>query len=164
MTDPILTDHRITTLEPQPSLAVRVRVPMEQLDLGALFAAHLPRLQAAAGDGGPPYGRYHEFGPSQADVEIGIPLGDPPPDLPTPTPGESNTIESSMLPGGPTAVVIHHGSYDSLGAAYDQLHEWVHSQGYEEGPGPWESYIDDPGEIDDVSRLRTALYSPLVEK
>ena len=163
MADPILTDHEIKTLEPQSTLAVRVRVPMDQLDLGALFATLLPRLHAVAADGGPPYGRYHEFGPTQADVEIGIPVGDVSPDLPDQEVGE-HPIEPSELPGGPTAVAIHHGSYETLGPAYDLLHDWIHSQGHDEGPGPWESYLDLPDQVEDEASLRTVLHWPLLER
>jgi len=162
MADPILTDYEIKTLETQPSLAVRVRVPMDQLDLAALFAVHLPRLHAAAGDGGPPYGRYHEFGPTHADIEIGVPIERVSPHPHDPESG-ADPIELSELPGGPTAVAIHHGSYETLGAAYDRLHDWIHSQGQEDGPGPWESYIDLPGEVEDMASLRTVLHWPLQE-
>jgi effector-binding domain-containing protein len=163
MADPILTDHEIKTLKPQSSLAVRVRVPMDQLDLGALFATHLPRLQAVVADGGPPYGRYHEFGPTQADVEIGVPVGDVSPDLLDQGVGEQ-PLEPSELPGGPTAVAIHHGSYETLGPAYDRLHDWIHSQGHDEGPGPWESYLDLPDQVEDEASLRTVLHWPLLER
>jgi hypothetical protein len=138
MADPILTDYEIKTLETQPSLAVRVRVPMDQLDLATLFAVHLPRLHAAAG---------------------GARVSPHPPD---PVSG-ADPIELSELPGGPTAVAIHHGSYETLGAAYDRLHDWIHSQGREDGPGPWESYIDLPGEAEDMASLRTVLHWPLQE-
>ena len=163
MADPILTDHEIKTLEPQSSVDVRVRVPMDQLDLGGLFAAHLPRLRAVAVDGGPPYGRYHEFGPTQADVEIGIPVDQVSPDQPDQGVGE-HPIEASELPGGPTAVAIHHGSYETLGPAYDRLHDWIHSQGHDEGPGPWESYLDLPDQVEDEASLRTVLHWPLLER
>jgi effector-binding domain-containing protein len=163
MADPILTDYEIKTLEPQPSLAVRVRLPMDQLDLETLFAVHLPRLHAVAGHGGLPYGRYHEFGPTRADVEIGIPVGDVSPDLPDPG-SDEHPIEPSELPGGPTAVVIHHGSYETLGAAYDLLHDWIHSQGHEDGPGPWESYLDRPDRVENEATLRTVLHWPLLER
>jgi effector-binding domain-containing protein len=163
MVEPILTDHQIKTLEPQPTVAVRVRVPMDQLDLAAMFATHLPRLQEAVPATGPAYGRYHEFGPSHADIEIGIPVGDISPDLPDPK-DAGDPIEQSELPGGLTAVVIHHGSYETLGVAYDMLHDWIHSQGHEDGPGPWESYIEVPDEVEDVASLRTVLHWPLEEK
>jgi effector-binding domain-containing protein len=164
MDEPILTDHQIKTLEPQPTIAVRVRGRMDELDLGAMFATHLPRLQAAAPGAGPAYGRYHEFGPTFADIEIGVPVaGDISPDLPDPKAG-GDPIEHSELPGGLTAVVIHHGSYETLGAAYDMLHDWIHSQGHEDGPGPWESYIEVPDEVENEASLRTMLHWPLEEK
>jgi effector-binding domain-containing protein len=162
MADPILTDHQVKTLKDQTTFVVRVRVPMDQLDLAALFAVHLPRLQTVAGDGGHPYGRYHEFGPTHADVEIGIPLGTVSHDLPQPKDGEE-PIQLSELPGGPTAIVTHHGGYETLGAAYDRFQDWIQSQGYETGPGPWESYLDLPGQVGDVASLRTVLHWPLVE-
>ena len=162
MADPILTDHQIKELKEQTTVAVRVRVPMDQLDLAALFAVHLPRLQAVAGDGGHPYGRYHEFGPIHADVEIGIPVVVSP-DLPH-SKDHEEPIQISELPGGTTAVVIHHGGYETLGAAYDRLHDWIHSQGHEDGPGPWESYLELPDQVDDEASLRTVLHWPLQER
>ena len=163
MDEPILTDHEIMTLEAQPTLAVRVRGPMDELDLGAMFATHLPRLHAAAPGAGPAYARYHEFGPSHADIEIGVPIGDISPDLPDPE-GGLDPIEPSELPGGLTAVVIHHGSYETLGAAYDMFHDWIHAQGHEDGPGAWESYIEVPDDVEDVASLRTVLHWPLEEE
>lgn len=164
MDDPVLTDHAIITLEPQPTVAVRARLPMDQLDLGALFAAQLARIHAVVAGGGPPYGRYHEFGPTHADVEIGIPVGASQPDLSGIEEGQDLPIATSQLPGGLAAFVIHHGSYDTLGVAYDRLHDWINAEGHEDGPGPWESYIDDPAEVADVGNLRTALYWPLADK
>ena len=38
---------------------------------------------------------------------------------------------------------------------------WLHEQGHHEGPGPWESYIDDPREETDISQLRTEVIWPL---
>jgi hypothetical protein len=72
--EPLLTDHNVLELAPKSTIAVRVKAPMEDLDLAALFATHLPRLMAIAGESRPAYARYHEFGPSQADVEIGVPV------------------------------------------------------------------------------------------
>ena len=56
---------------------------------------------------------------------------------------------------------MHRGSYDGLGATYEQLHDWIHEQGHNEGPAPWESYVDDPAEVDDPTQLRTEVVWPL---
>ena len=157
-----LSGHRIATLQPQQSLAVRVRIPMEDLDLASLFATHLPRLQALAGDSaGPAYGRYHEFGPTHVDVEMGVVLIDDNADIRFHKVDGEDRIRRSELPGGPTAVAVHRGSYDTLGDSYDALHEWIHREGEEDGPGPWETYLDDPGQVGDIADLRTELSWPL---
>ena len=52
------------------------------------------------------------------------------------------------------------GPYEDLGQAYDWLHEWIHGQGREEGPAPWESYASDPSSTSQED-LRTELYWPL---
>ena len=67
-------------------------------------------------------------------------------------------IGSSELPGGRVAITVHVGSYDGLSTTYQRLRDWIHAQGLEDGPGPWESYTDDPAEVDDPSQLRTEIY------
>jgi effector-binding domain-containing protein len=157
-----LSEHRIVESNPQPTIAVRLRVPMDDLDLAALFATHLPRVHALVREGaGPAYGRYHEFGPTHVDVEMGIVLGDATAPAIPDEEGEDR-IQVSELPGGPIAVAVHRGSYDGLGDAYNELHEWIHQQGRDDGPGPWESYIDDPGAVENIADLRTELHWPLV--
>jgi effector-binding domain-containing protein len=59
------------------------------------------------------------------------------------------------------AIVTHRGPYDGLQAAYGALHDWIHGQGVEEGPGPWEAYIDDPGSVTDPAQVRTLVVWPV---
>lgn len=165
MADPALTDHQLVTLEQQPTIAVRIMVPMSEMDVSALFATYLPQLfesiaQSGQSPTGAPFARYFEFGPEQADVEVGIPVDTPTLDLP-PTEDRLGEIGASQLPGGLTAKVAHLGSYDTLGDAYDPFHEWIHQQGHDEGTGPWESYVDDPDQVADDTQLRTEIYWPV---
>jgi len=166
MTDQHVPDTRIVELTPQPTVAVRVQRPISELDLGELFDFHLPNIadgiaNRGAEPAGPPYGRYHEFGPEQVDVEIGIPVSMPLAGLRAIAECEAGELGSSELPGGSAAVCVHLGPYDGLSEAYDRLHDWIHASGRDEGPGPWESYIDDPSEVADASQLRTELVWPL---
>ena len=77
-----MIEAEVHELTPQPTAAVRVTQPMSEMDLGALFDTHLPNIADRLADmgvdpAGPPYGRYHEFGPERVDVEIGIPVQAP---------------------------------------------------------------------------------------
>jgi AraC family transcriptional regulator len=161
-----MEDPRIIELEAHPTIAVRLSIPFRELDLGAVFARELPRLAghllgAGSGFGGAPFGRYHAWGET-FDVEVGIPVVRPVDGLPALGDVPSGEIGSSELPGGPAAVAIHRGPYDGLSSTHDALRQWIAEQGREPGPGPWESYIDDPGEVTDPTQLRTEVIVPLI--
>jgi effector-binding domain-containing protein len=161
-----MNDPEIVDLSPQPTAAIRISQPMADLDLAAAFDRGMPlvasRIAETGGSmAGPPFGRYHQFGPDVVDVEIGFPVTDAP-DLPALAEVPSGEVGRSELPGGPVAKVVHRGPYDGLKGTYDALHEWIHAQpGYDDGPGPWESYVDSPSDASDMSQLRTEVVWPL---
>lgn len=163
-----LTDTEIVELEAQPTAAVRIQQPMAELDLASAFDRYMPAVMARVQEAGsqiagPPYGRYHRFGPDEVDVEIGFPVATVPDGLPPLTSSATGDIGLSELPGGPVARTVHRGPYDGLGQTYDALHEWIHAQpGYDDGAGPWESYVDDPSQVSDPAQMRTEVIWPLV--
>lgn len=158
-------DPRIIDLSPQPTVAARVREPFDEVDIGALFGLHVPNVTDRIADlGGTPagavYARYHEWGPEHADVEFGIPVAAPVTNLRPLSECEAGEVGSSELPGGPSAIIVHRGSYRGLGGAYDRLREAIKAEGRTAGSGPWESYIDDPTEVGEAD-LRTEVIWPL---
>ena len=162
-------DARIVEAEPQQTVAVRFQRPMASVDVGELMDAAMGSLGARLGGAGvaptgPPYARYHAWGGEVADVEIGFPVAQSIAGLPGLPKSSEGEVGASELPGGRIAVVVHRGPYTELGDAYGRLHDWMHEQGEGDGPGPWETYIDSPEEVEDVSTLRTEIRWPVAAR
>jgi effector-binding domain-containing protein len=161
--------EHIVDVEPQQTAAVRFKRPMASVDVGALMDSAMASLGARLGGAGvapagPPYARYHAWGGDLADVEIGFPVTGAIAGLPDLEKAPEGEVGASELPGGRVAVIVHRGPYPELGDAYGRLHDWIHAQGEEDGPGPWETYIDNPEEVEDVSELRTEIRWPVAER
>jgi effector-binding domain-containing protein len=149
--------------EPQPVLSIRTNVSVAQLaqaqseGLRELWRSMQARGLASVG---PPFVRYHTFGETETDVELGVPVGKE-------TTGEGR-IEAGALPGGAAIVTWHIGAHDRLGEAYGRLSRWLeeHERG-STGPA-WEVYwwIDanqehDPSSWPAPTEWRTELVQPI---
>ena len=158
-----MIDATVHTRIPTASVAIRMRAPLA--DLGELFGTQLANVAHGIADrggepAGAPYGRYHEMDADGVDVEIGVPIAFPIGDLRPVADCEPGEMGSSELPGGEIAVTLHHGSYDGLSQTYAALQAWIVEQGRAIGGPPWESYIDDPFEVEEAD-LRTEVCWPL---
>lgn len=154
----------VREIAPQPTVAVRVQAPTPSL--AELFDRHLPNIADRIADlggepAGAPFARYHHFGEDSVDVEIGIPVIAPVANLRPVAEAEPGEVAGGELPAGRVAITVHRGRYDGLSATYRRMESWLAREGHAAGPAPWESYIDDPTEVDDVSQLRTEVVWPI---
>jgi effector-binding domain-containing protein len=154
----------IRQLTSQPTVCARLTAPSQSL--GALFGRILGEVFHALGAAGvaptgAPYGRYYDYGPESMDVEIGVPVAAAPPGMPAVGELPPGEIGAGMLPGVAAAVAIHVGRYDGLSATYAGLEQWMRSHGHRATGAPWESYVDDPGDMSDMSAVRTEVLWPI---
>jgi effector-binding domain-containing protein len=149
--------------EAQPVLSIRSTVAVAELAqaqserLSELWRSLQARDVAQLG---PPFVRYHTFGETETDVELGFPVGR--------GVAGAGRIAAGRLPGGPAIATWHLGAHDSLGDAYRRLEEWLEANEREAAGSAWEVYWwIDPGREPDPSswpaptEWRTELIQPV---
>lgn len=161
--DPTNTRIEVQQRDSQPVLSVRTTVPVAQLNAAqgeALRALWDHLRQQDLRPVGAPYVRYHTFGDSETDVEVGVPV-------PKAAVG-ADQVAAGELPGGTLVSVWHLGSHDRLHDAYVALEAWLKEHGREPAGAAWEVYdwIDlstepDPAVWPDPSTWRTQLVQPI---
>ena len=149
--------------EPQPVSSIRRTVELAHLSeaqgesLRELWGSIQRRGVEPAG---PPFVRYHTFGETETDLEVGVPMVEA-------SSGEGQ-VAAGELPGGAALTTWHLGSHDGLGDAYARLDAWLKEHGREADGAAWEVYtwIDpglepDPSAWPAPSEWRTQLVQPI---
>ena len=148
---------------PQPILSIRRNVEIVRLTeaqgerLQELWTfAHRHGVQPA----GPPFVRYHTFGETETDLEVGVPVAE--------AASGDGQIVAGALPGGGAVTTWHLGSHDGLGEAYARLGAWLEEHGSTADGAAWEVYwwIDlsvepNPSAWPAPSEWRTQLVQPI---
>jgi effector-binding domain-containing protein len=142
---------------------VRQTVPVAQLmptQGEALSALHAFLSAHSIPPAGPPYVRYHTFGAETTDVEVGVPVAQS-------FTGQGK-VAAGELPDGAVVEVVHIGSHDGLGSAYERLAAAVTESGRAPAGPAWEVYhwIDltrapDPASWPAPDEWRTDLVQPV---
>lgn len=125
----------LLTLDPQPVVSIRGTLPIAQLaevmgerlgTLGAYLQQH------GLAPTGPPVVRYHTFGDTDTDMEVGVPVAAPAPD--------DGPVHAGTLPGGPAITTWHRGPHTALGDAYARLAAWQQARARLAAGPTWEVY------------------------
>jgi effector-binding domain-containing protein len=139
----------------QHTAAIKMTRPLSQI--GPAMGEAFPKIfhavvASGAQPAGMPLARYFNVDPEATKFECAIPV-------PAPFTG-SGEVEAGSVGGGEAAFTVHVGPYEGIGETWGAIMAWLAEQGRTPaGPG-WESYIDDPQEVDGAE-LRTELFVPV---
>jgi AraC family transcriptional regulator len=147
----------VTRKELQPAAALVIRKKCGHTEVAQTLGEILPKVfawctQHGVPFAGPPFTRYLASGPGLLSIEAGLTIA-------APSAGEGDIV-AIELPGGPAAVAMHEGGYETLGATHAAVERWIDSNKLEAG-SPWEVYITDPGEKPNPADWRTEVIYPL---
>ena len=154
----------IQQFEPQSVLFIKDTIQVANLStaMGDWIPTLLNYVQVrGAQPAGSIYVRYHTFGETETDMEIGIPVVEP-------VEGEGRIVRGE-LPGGSAIATWHLGPHDEgLRDAYTRMGAWQKEHGREPNGASWEVYYwidptheNNPATQDDPSTWRTQSVQPI---
>ena len=155
-----MPDQEVVLKTLEPTHVLSLRETLHSVDMMSVliqdgFAALIP---AGVTPTGACFSVYHdpEFSPTEFDYEIAYPVAAEVTTAPS-TPG-GRTFAERVVPGGKAAVLIHHGSYDTIDQAYGRIGQWIAENGMKIAGPPQEAYLTAP---DDPSGPVTELRFPV---
>lgn len=143
-----------------PELVLTKRMHTKLTELGDNMHRTVSTITASvepkAAASGVPFAIYHNepFRPDDIDVEMGLPItreAKVTPDAGSPR----------QLPGGPVAYTIHVGPYETIGAAYKALYDWLRAHGHAPQGPPREIYLVGPRQAETEEEYRTEIDVPI---
>jgi len=146
----------LVTAEPTRTAVVRGTVTAEEItDFFDRSFSVLSEALAAQGVSptGPAFGLFRGIPDETMDLEVGFPTDraiEP-----------DGSAEAGELPGGRVARLVHAGSFDGLGEAWQGLGAWIAEQGLTPAEAYWEVYLTEPSPDMDPADLRTELNWPV---
>ena len=146
----------LVTVEPVTTAVVRGTIAAEEVtDFFDRSFSVLSEAMGAQGmhPTGAAFSLYRGIPDETMDLEVGFPADraiEP-----------DGSVEAGELPGGQVARVVHAGSFDGLGEAWQRLGGWIAEQGLTPGETFWEVYVTEPSPEMDPADLRTELNWPV---
>jgi effector-binding domain-containing protein len=143
--------HEVKIGQRDATLVVSKRLPVRLSEIGGVlgqaFGEVYGHLQAGGVEsGGPPFVIYHGMPAADEpfDVEICAPV------LRAVDPPVGWLLQE--LPAGTFVTLLHVGPYDTVGAAYDTLTEWIGGHDLAVAGPPREVYLSEPDTPPDETR------------
>jgi effector-binding domain-containing protein len=148
---------QIIETKPQLTAVIHLTVPREQMQ--SVMGPGLSELRSAlAAQGitptGPWFTHHYKITPEIFDFEIGVPV-----DV---TIAASGRVKAGQLPATQVARAVYRGPYQGLPAAWNELMEWIKTNGHKHAADLWEVYAIGPDADQDPAHFETELYRPLI--
>ena len=142
-------------LKVQPAIVKRKSVKVEEIEKE--LRSTFKKLHAfLKGKGvkvsGPPFARFYEITPDEADMEAGLPVE-----------GKVETgdnFEYKKLPKGVAAGTWHVGTRDGIKKTYERLEKWLFKNHHKPVDIPWEVYWTDQNASGNEDQVRTQVFWP----
>lgn len=145
-------DPQLVELEPTTVAVLRETITMDAIsDYYDRAFGTVAGVVAEQGVGitGPALGLYFGMPADTVDLGAGFPVDA--------AISPSDGVTTIELPTGRAAQLLHAGSYDELGQAYERLTDWMSAQGLAPGSTMWESYLTEPTPDADPADMRTLI-------
>lgn len=143
-------------LDERELLGITETVPMAALTefFGRAFGSVAAQLAAqGVSPAGPPIALYGRDVGETVTVTAGFPISEPV------TPMDGTVL--ATLRGGPAAVALHEGPYDTLVTSYAEVDAWMKAEGARSAGDRWEEYLVGPGDEPDPEDWQTSIVVPL---
>lgn len=145
-----LVTNAVTVKTIPAQLVAAYRTTVTQQDVFAAIPAGFSRVIQALADVpaiGAPFTLFHGFPDADQDGEISLCV-----------PSSRRIVETDgvgnlVIPAGPVAIMVHHGSYANMGSTYASVGLWIQEHGHTVTGPSREIYLNSPGEVDEADLL-----------
>lgn len=148
---------QITQAGAQPAAVIHFTIPRKEIRsvMGPGISELMDALAAQGiAPAGPVFSHHFRMDPKVFDFEVGLPVT-----VPVSVAGR---VKPGQLPAATVARTVYHGSYEGLGAAWQEFDAWIAAEGHTPAPDLWECYVAGPESSPSPADWRTELNRPLV--
>jgi effector-binding domain-containing protein len=133
------TPPEIATVPAQLTAVIRLLIPRDQIRV-VMGPAMQEVMQTVHRQGltpaGPMFTHHFRIDPGVFDFEVGVPLAS--------EVNPDGRVVPSFLPATKIARTVYTGSYEKLGAAWEEFDSWITANGHSPKPDLWERYLSGP--------------------